>query len=128
MLATHSISPAIARQTNWWIRVSSFRQASALSCTPVISSICDSLKSVVMQGCVNAEPSAVGWDVKARLPAPFTRSDSFSTPRRMPARRSAESAFSRSRMRDLEPTMESLHAIERRIIAEIAGPGRRPGG
>ena len=31
-----------------------------------MSSTCDSLKSVVMHGCVRAEPSAAGWGVCAR--------------------------------------------------------------
>ena len=46
MLATHRLSSpmaAISWATTWWISVSSFRQAAASRCTPVTSSISDSL-------------------------------------------------------------------------------------
>src|SRR5688572_20512037 len=82
MLAHHSISSPIWRNTTWWICVSSSRQACALECTPVINSSCDSQKSVVMCGCVSAEPSPCGCGVVASAPSGRTRSDSFSIPRR----------------------------------------------
>ena len=53
----------------WWISSSSARHPAALSCTPVISSSCDSLKSVVMCGCVRARPSASGCGVSASIPS-----------------------------------------------------------
>ena len=98
MLATHSISSpwrASTRYTSWWMRVSSSRQASALACAPVTSSTCDSLKSVVMFGCVSGEPSSLGCGVSASLPSGSVRRLSFSTPRSMPARRSAVIVFNR---------------------------------
>ena len=64
--------------------------SSTPACTPVISSSCDSLKSVVMCGCVSAEPSAAGCGVSARLPPGSARRLSFSMPRRMPSRRSGD--------------------------------------
>ena len=60
MLPLHRSSSPIARYTTWWISVSSLMHASALAFTPVMSSTCDSLKSVVMCGCASAEPSAPG--------------------------------------------------------------------
>ncbi|KAF1044229.1 MAG: hypothetical protein GAK34_02562 [Delftia tsuruhatensis] len=91
MLDDHSISPPASRRlrsTNWWICTSSSRHSCTPSRAPVISSICDSLKSVVMCGCVSAEPSARGCGVSARLPEGSTRRPSFSMPRRMPLSRS----------------------------------------
>ena len=64
--------------------VSSSRQASTPACTPVMSSSCDSLKSVVMCGCVSAEPSAAGCGVSASAAVGRARRLSFSMPRRMP--------------------------------------------
>src|SRR5207244_847637 len=58
MLAHHSTSSPMWRYTAWWICVSSSRQPSTLACTPVMSSSCDSEKSVVMWGCVRGAPSA----------------------------------------------------------------------
>ncbi len=84
MLETHSSSSPMAPYTAWWMCVSSFRQSSTPACGPVMSSSCDSLKSVVMCGCVSAEPSAFGCGVAARRPSGRTRSDSFSMPRRIP--------------------------------------------
>src|SRR5256885_1615955 len=75
--------------------VSSSRHASTLACTPVMSSSCDSEKSVVMCGCVSAEPSACGCGVCASVPSGRTRRLSFSMPRRMP--RTAPSGSARSR-------------------------------
>src|SRR5712691_10563424 len=63
------------------MRFSSSRHASTLVCTPVISSISASLKSVVMCGCLSAEPSAAGCGVSASAPSGLTRRDSFSIPR-----------------------------------------------
>jgi hypothetical protein len=66
MLATHMRSVADgARRRSRWISRSSAAQAAALACGPVMSSSCDSLKSVVMRGCVSAEPSASGCGVSA---------------------------------------------------------------
>ena len=70
----------------------------ALVCTPVTSSGCDSLKSVVMRGCVSAEPSAAGCGVSASCPSGRTRRLSFSMPRRMPRSASGDSARRRSCM------------------------------
>ena len=80
-------------------RVSSCTQACASACAPVISSSCDSLKSVVMCGCVSAEPSAAGCGVSASAPLGSTRRLSFSMPRRMPRSRSGVNWASRSLMR-----------------------------
>src|SRR3989442_1334443 len=86
MLAHHSTSSPMCRYTAWWICVSSSRQASTLGCTPVMSSSCDSEKSVVMCGCVRVAPSAGGGSVSASVPSGRTRRLSFSMPRRMPRR------------------------------------------
>src|SRR5438874_234769 len=88
--------------------VSSSRHASTLACTPVMSSSCDSEKSVVMCGCVSAEPSACGCGVCASVPSGRTRRLSFSMPRRMP--RAA-----------LEMTRRAS-----RIVGELATPVRLP--
>src|SRR5665647_1769822 len=72
--------------------------ASQLLCALVTSSICDSLKSVVMFGCVSAEPRAAGCGVSARPPPGRVRRLSFSIPRRMPRSWSGVSAFRRSCM------------------------------
>src|SRR4051812_31794824 len=78
------------------MEVSSSRHLSTLGCTPVISSSCDSEKSVVMCGCVSAEPSACGCGVCASVPSGRTRRLSFSMPRRMPRTALSGSARSRS--------------------------------
>jgi len=83
MLAPHSTSSPIRRMTNWWMCFISSRHAATSVCTPVISSISASLKSVVMCGCLSAEPSARGCGVKASAPSGRTRRLSFSIPRRM---------------------------------------------
>src|SRR6185295_18320711 len=67
------------------MRASSSRQPSVLPCTPVMSSIRASLKSVVTWEWVSAEPSAAGCGVTASAPTGRTRRLSFSMPRRMPA-------------------------------------------
>jgi hypothetical protein len=97
MLATQNSSSPRLRTTYWWMRVSSARQLSIVACTPVISSSCDSLKSVVMCGCVSAAPSAAGCGVSASVPSGCARRPSRSMPRRMPARRSAGQREMRSR-------------------------------
>src|SRR5574340_203070 len=61
-----------------------------------MSSSCDSLKSVVMCGCVNAAPSAAGWGVVASEPSSRTRRPSRSTPRKRPPRISGVSAARRA--------------------------------
>jgi len=96
MLAHHSTSSPMRRYTNWWMRSSCARQAAALACTLVISSISDSLKSVVMCGCLSAEPSAAGCGVSASVPSGRTRRDSFSMPRFRPFSTAGRSARSRS--------------------------------
>jgi len=81
------------------MRFSSSRHASTLLCTPVISSISASLKSVVMCGCLSAEPSAAGCGVSASAPSGRTRRDSFSIPRFKPVRTAGGS----TEMRSFEP-------------------------
>ena len=76
----------MCRWTTWCSSVSSCRQASMSAWTPVMSSSCDSLKSVVMRGCVSAEPSPGGCGVSASVPSAWTRRPSFSRPRRRPRR------------------------------------------
>ena len=66
-------------------------------CTPVMSSSCASEKSVVMCGCVSAEPSAGGCGVAASAPSGRVRRLSFSMPRRSAARTAGDGASSRSR-------------------------------
>ena len=74
------------------------RQSSMLACTPVMSSSCDSLKSVVIRGCVNAEPSPAGCVVSASSPFARTRRPSFSMPRSKPLSTEGGRAFTRSRI------------------------------
>ncbi len=78
------------------MRFSSSRHASTSVCTPVISSISASLKSVVMCGCLSAEPSDAGCGVSASAPSGRTRSDSFSIPRFRPFSTAGGSADRRS--------------------------------
>ena len=111
MLATHSISSPIARYTNWWISLSSRRQASTSACAPVTISICDSLKSVVMFGLASAEPSASGCGVRASVPLGSTRRLSFSMPRRIPFRRSAGSARRRS-CKLVKPALPEIRGVD----------------
>ena len=84
MLVHHSDSPSMSASVIWWVSVSSARQASMSSCTPVISSTWDSLKSVVMRGCVSGAPSARGCGRMDRLPSAVARRLSFSRPRAIP--------------------------------------------
>ena len=86
-------------------------QASALVCTPVINSSCDSLKSVVTSGCVSAEPSGAGCGVVASVPSGRTRRLSFSMPRLSPASTSRGSAFTRSTsIASVEPVVEDIES------------------
>ena len=102
MLATHSISSphraACGRRTGGSASAPPGRPRTS-ACTPVISSSCDSLKSVVMCGCVSAEPSAAGCGVSASAPPGSARRLSFSMPRRMPRSRSGVNLAMRSSMR-----------------------------
>jgi hypothetical protein len=58
-----------------------------------MSSSFDSLKSVVMCGCVSAEPSARWCGTLESCPSGRTRSDSFSMPQRIPLSTAGPGAF-----------------------------------
>jgi len=61
-----------------------------------MSSSCDSLKSVVMCGCVSADPSCRGCGLVASVPSGRTRRLSFSMPRESVASASRGNAANRS--------------------------------
>src|SRR5262245_8851473 len=84
------------------MRCSSSRQASALACTPVISSSCDSLKSVVMCGWVSAAPSSRACGDSASAPDGVARRLSFSMPRRSPSSASRARAFKSADFQQLD--------------------------
>ena len=68
-------------QTKWCMSFSSSRHPTAFGWTDVMSSSCASLKSVVIQEWVKAEPRASGCGVSERSPEPLQRRLSFSMPR-----------------------------------------------
>ena len=88
MLATHSASPSVI---NGLVNPPSTRSHFARCRTPVMSQGCDSLKSVVMFGCMSGEPSAARCSVSASLPSGRRAGFPFDTAVHR-ARRSAESA------------------------------------
>ena len=71
-------------QTKRCMSFSSFRHSTAFGWTDVISSSWASLKSVVTQEWVKAEPRESGCGVSERSPEPLQRKLSFSMPRLSP--------------------------------------------
>ena len=68
-------------QTKRCMSFNSPRQSTAFGWTDVMSSSCASLKSVVIQEWVKAEPRPTGCGVRERSPEPLQRRLSFSMPR-----------------------------------------------
>ena len=68
-------------QTKRCMSFNSSRHSTAFGWTDVMSSSCASLKSVVIQEWVKAEPRPTGWGVSERSPEPLQRRLSFSMPR-----------------------------------------------
>ena len=86
MLQGQIASPAAKfSQTKRCMSFNSSRHSTASGWTDVMSSSCASLKSVVIQEWVKAEPRASGCGVRERSPAPLQRKLSFSMPRLSPA-------------------------------------------